>query len=175
MNRNACLNSPEYTMMKNSKLYGYKSGNGLITIPGNLITDVDAKVKFRSTQYGVFIDYKNIDSAPREINMLNSSVEFNGKKYDVDYRYGNEPIKWVSYSSGFHSTGVFEDSEGQDRSKLRFNPGQQLKGYVLIKIPGVVSITEKDLSQFAFNLDGFKADNFKKVFYYDLSKALLKD
>jgi len=161
--------------MKRNRLFGYRSSNGIIMIPGNVLTEPNAKIQYRSIQYGYFLDYKNGGNTPKEVNILNSSVKLNNKEYAIEYKYLNEPIRWTSYSWGVKNEGVFVGEEGRRLTKLRFNPGQQLTGHVLFSIPGVDMMTENDLSSLVFILDGVKSQDFKKVTYYDQFKAPLKD
>ena len=153
--------------MKRNRLFGYRSSNGIFMIPGNVVlTEPNSKDQVRlanyaflNTNYAFLIDYKNSGGTPREINYLNSSVQLNGKEYSVVYR----------------NHGMFVDVEGGKETIRRLNPGQQLKSSVLFSIPGVDVITENDLSSFVFNLDGLKAQDFKRFEYYDQFKAPLKD
>lgn len=160
--------------MESNRLFGYQSSNGMITVPANVIIDPNSRVQVSSTRYAYFFNYRNNDSAPREINMLNSSVQLQGREYAVDYTYSREPIKWTSYEWGEKNVGVFTGEEGKKLTKLRFNPGQEMRGHVLFNIPGVTSLNEGDMASFVFNLDGNKAQIFKKTTYYDLFKSPLK-
>jgi len=161
--------------MESNRLFGWQSANSMITIPGYVIAEPASGVPSNRSQYSFFFNFKNNDSVPREINMLNSSVQLKGKEYAVDYAYARNPIHWTSYSWGEKNVGVFVGEEGKKLTKMRFNPGQEMSGHVLIKIPGGLSLNEGDMANFVFNLDGNKAQNFNKTAYYEMFKAPLKE
>jgi len=154
-------------------LYGFVSSNGVVTFPITRIYDPAAKFKFVSDDYTVFFDYENTTNKPVEINLFNSYVTINGSKYDLGFekgRQGQEVINWTFYSWGQESYGVFVGQEGSKLGKLRFNPGQKLRGEFKFKIPGKTQILEKDMDSFSFVIDGINCDNFKKTDYFTQNK-----
>jgi len=154
-------------------LYGFVSSNGVVTFPMTRIYDPSAKFKFVSDQYNVIFNYENNTNKPVDINLFNSYVTINGSKYDLGFekgRQGQDVIDWSFYSWGQESQGVFVGQEGSKLGKLRFNPGQKLRGEFKFKIPGRTEINEKDMNNFVFVIDGINCDNFKKSDYFTQNK-----
>jgi len=151
-----------------NKLSGFISSNEVITFP---VIKIDAS--YISDNYSVFFYYKNVTSEPQVINILNSYVMMRGSKYEVDFTYGREPIRWIFYNDQ-QSRGVFVGAEGKELTKLRLNPGQMLYGEFVFRIPGLTKIMEEDMESFVFQLDNIKCEKFKKISYYEKFKEKFK-
>lgn len=159
--------------IERNRLYGFESSNGLVTFPMSRIYDPSAKFKYFSDQYAVIFNYENDTNKPVDINLFNSYVTINGSKYTLDFEkgtQGQDVIDWTFYSSDKDSQGVFVGQEGSTSGKLRFNPGQKLNGEFKFRIPGRTEISEKDMADFVFVIDGITCDHFKKIDYFTQNK-----
>lgn len=160
-------------LFKEGKVKGYMSSNGMITLPQTRLYDTADKVRFVSDTYTVIFNFHNTTSRPVEINLLNSYATVSGSRYDLGFdkgRAGKDIISWKSYSWGTESQGVFVGEDGSHLGKLRFNPGQKIKGEFSFHIPGLTKLTAEDMNNFALQLDGIDCDGFRLVSYYDLNK-----
>ena len=128
---------------------------------------------FQLVTYTVIFNFHNTTSRPVEINLLNSYATINGSKYDLGFdkgRSGKDVISRKNYSWGAESQGVFVGENGSHLGKLRFNPGQMIRGEFRFHIPGLNKLSEEDMKNFAPQLDSIASDDFKLASYYDLNK-----
>lgn len=160
-------------LFKEGKVQGYASSNGIITLPQTKIYDTEDKARFVSDTYTVIFSFQNTTSRPVEINLLNSYATINGSRYDLGFDKGSsgkDVISWKNYSWGTESQGVFVGEDGSRLGKLRFNPGQKLRGEFSFRIPGLTKLSDEDMKSFALQFDSITCDGFKLVSYYDLNK-----
>lgn len=158
-------------LFEDNKIKGYKSSNGMITVPLTKITSPNDRIKFISNSYTVYFSYQNTTAQPVEIDLNNSYAVLNGAKYAISFE--KEHV-WNRYVENTENAGVFVGNHNKKHmTVLRFNPGQKLSGELSFNIPGVTKLTRADMESLEIHFDGNKCANFKLVPYYELSKNRL--
>jgi len=159
------------SLIKEYKLEGFVSKNGMVTIPSAKITDAKThKAPISGIQTFLF-SFRNDTQEPVEINMLNSHVMLKGATLPIDFTFRDEPIFWQDYNNLFQ--GCFIGEGNKYMSSLRFNPGQKFSGQVLYSITGLPKLTEDDIAGLTLVLDGNICKDFQKISFYDLQKTKL--
>jgi hypothetical protein len=159
-------------LIKEYKLEGFASANKMVTIPLAKLIEQKPKTEPTSDKYSLLFYFKNDTRKPVDINILDTYIIFNGKRYNVDFTFRNEPIFWQSYDH--ISTGLFVGEKNKTMAKLRFTPGQRFFGQVLFAIPGVATLREDDLKNLKFYLDKYECGDFRRISFYELQKNRMK-
>lgn len=153
--------------LEKNQLYGYQSSNGMIVFPATRLNVEMYHGGSIPKSYAMTFNYENKSTKPVVIDLANSQVIVNGQTYDLVFKNGKL------------TGGTRFDLDKGNRAyaqncKFKFNPGQIFKGEIIFEIPGLQIMTEEDMKNTVFVIDGVKCKNFKKVDYFSLNKEPVK-